>query len=67
MWKLYVKWRNFRAKLNEKQSQRGQSMTEYTLILALVAVATIVTWQLFGPEIKNMLTTVINALRNAQQ
>jgi len=36
--------------------QRGQGMTEYTLIIVLVAVAALVALKLFGAQIKGLLS-----------
>lgn len=47
--KLYVK-------ANEKM--RGQTMTEYALILSAVAVVVFVAYQTMGTDIKSLLTTV---------
>ena len=42
--------------------RRGQGMTEYALILAAVAVAAFVTYQLLGTQIVAVLTTIIGDL-----
>ena len=36
-------------------TERGQSLTEYTLIVVLVAVAALVVLKLFGTQIKGLL------------
>ncbi|RZI45000.1 hypothetical protein EGT07_00470 [Herbaspirillum sp. HC18] len=36
-----------------KRSQRGQGMTEYIVIVALIAVAAIAVYQFFGQTIRN--------------
>lgn len=36
-----------------RATQRGQGMTEYIIIVALIAVAAIVTYQFFGKTVRN--------------
>ncbi len=38
------------------QDEEGQGMTEYIIIVAVVAVACILTWRIFGDKIKNLIT-----------
>ncbi len=38
-------------------NQRGQTLTEYALIVVLVAVAILVTLKLFGTQIKALFST----------
>ncbi|WP_183738314.1 hypothetical protein [Janthinobacterium sp. S3T4] len=40
-------------KLKSYQQQLGQGMTEYIVIVALIAVAAIAVYQLFGATIRN--------------
>jgi Flp pilus assembly pilin Flp len=40
-------------RLSQKQKQRGQGMTEYIIIVALIAVAAIAVYQLFGATVRN--------------
>ena len=40
-------------RLNHKLKQRGQGMTEYIIIVALIAVAAIAVYQLFGATVRN--------------
>ena len=47
--KLYVKADEF---------ARGQTMTEYALILAAVAVVVFAGYQLLGTDINNLLSTI---------
>jgi len=42
--------------------RKGQSMTEYALILAAVAVVAFATYQTLGSTIKSLLTTVVGDL-----
>jgi Flp pilus assembly pilin Flp len=51
--KIYVKVRNMR---------RGQTMTEYALILAAVAVVVFITYEVMGQDISKMVNTVDSAL-----
>ncbi len=51
--RLYVKTREF---------ARAQTMTEYALILAAVAVVVVAGYQLMGNTISNLLNTVDNKL-----
>lgn len=39
-----------------RRGERGQGLTEYTLIVVLVAVAALVVLKLFGVQIKGLLT-----------
>ena len=41
-----------------REYQRGQTMTEYALILSAVAVVVFVGYQLMGTTINGLLTTV---------
>jgi Flp pilus assembly pilin Flp len=38
---------------NERLRQRGQGMTEYIIIVALIVVSAIGTYQLFGQAVRN--------------
>jgi len=49
--KLYVRLREFHKKLGQ-----GQTMTEYALILAAVAVVVFVTYQVMGQDIIHLIT-----------
>lgn len=59
--KMYVK-------ANEKmlesfgQGAEGQTMTEYALILAAVAIVAYVTYQVMGQDIGSMVNKIDNAL-----
>ena len=39
------------------KNERGQGMVEYILIVALIAVAAIVTVRMFGGQIKDLFTS----------
>ncbi len=45
----------FRRNRSVNSGERGQSLTEYTLIVVLVAVAALVVLKLFGAQIKGLL------------
>jgi Flp pilus assembly pilin Flp len=51
--RTYVKVREFQKRLS-----KGQTMTEYALILAAVAVVVFVTYEVMGQKI----TTLVNAI-----
>ena len=44
---------------------RGQTMTEYALILAAVAIAAYVTYQVMGQDIGSMVSTIDTALSSS--
>jgi Flp pilus assembly pilin Flp len=44
---------------------KGQTMTEYALILAAVAIVAYVTYQVMGQDIGSMVNTIDNALAAA--
>jgi len=50
---MYVKVRNMR---------RGQTMTEYALILAAIAVVVFITYEVMGQDISAMVNKVDSAL-----
>jgi Flp pilus assembly pilin Flp len=59
-----VKW--YTAALAKAQcGTRGQTMTEYALILAAVAIVAYVTYQVMGQDIGSMVSTIDNALAAA--
>lgn len=45
-----------------RQKQRGQGMTEYIIIVALVAVAAIAVYQSFGRVIRSQTAAIANEL-----
>ena len=51
--KMYVKVQNM---------HRGQTMTEYALILAAVAVVVFITYEVMGQDISKMVNSVDSAL-----
>jgi len=44
---------------------KGQTMTEYALILAAVAIAAYLTYQVMGQDINTMVTTIDNGLTSS--
>jgi pilus assembly protein Flp/PilA len=56
---LYVKAMVYLASL---QSEEGQGMAEYGLILALIAVVVIVALNILGPAIAALMTEVSGSL-----
>lgn len=57
---LYV-----RARENAHKYRRGQTMTEYALILAAVAIVAYITYQVMGQDIGSMVSKVDSALSTA--
>lgn len=51
---------NFKSSLNNKQ--RGQGMTEYIIIVALIAIAAIAVYQYFGNTVRNQTAAVAQEL-----
>lgn len=47
-------------KLSPRRQQRGQGMTEYIIIVALIAVAAIGVYQFFGQTIRNQTAGIAN-------
>jgi Flp pilus assembly pilin Flp len=45
-----------------RQQLRGQTMTEYALILAAVAIVVFVTYQVMGQDIGSMVNNIDTAL-----
>jgi Flp pilus assembly pilin Flp len=58
--KLYVRSREF-----QKTLSKGQTMTEYALILAAVAVVVFVTYEVMGQDITNMVQAIDSDLATA--
>ena len=47
-----------RKRIARTSKQRGQGMTEYIIIVALIAVAAIAVYQLFGATVRNQTAGV---------
>jgi type IV pilus assembly protein PilA len=45
-----------------KRAQRGQGMTEYIIIVALIAIAAIAVYQFFGATVRNQTAAIANEL-----
>ncbi|MFH1130833.1 MAG: Flp family type IVb pilin [Pseudomonadota bacterium] len=50
-----------------RRDQRGQGMTEYIIIVALIAIAAIGVVTLFGDNIRDLFAGATNALAGEQQ
>jgi Flp pilus assembly pilin Flp len=59
--RMYVKVRN----LQLRNLRRGQTMTEYALILAAIAVVVFVTYEVMGQDITVMVNKVNTALTSS--
>ncbi len=53
---------NFLRKLQVRFTERGQTMTEYALVLAAIAVVAFLTYQKLGNGITNLLNNVVTDL-----
>jgi Flp pilus assembly pilin Flp len=51
-----------RTKASARNSVLGQTMTEYALILAAIAIVAVVAYQTLGTTISNLVNTVISCL-----
>ena len=49
---------------NLMRQQRGQGMTEYIIIVALIAISAIAVVTIFGDNIRKMFGSSVNALAN---
>ena len=58
--KLYVSVREYNRRLT-----KGQTMTEYALILAAIAVVVFVTYEVMGQDIKTLVNGIDTDLTNA--
>lgn len=45
-----------------RQAQRGQGMTEYIIIVALIAIAAIAVYQYFGSTVRNQTAAIAQEL-----
>jgi Flp pilus assembly pilin Flp len=59
-----VKW-YVAGSTKTRSGTRGQTMTEYALILAAVAIVAYITYQVMGQDIGSMVSTIDNALAAA--
>ena len=58
--KFYIRAREFQKRLS-----KGQTMTEYALILAAVAVVVFVTYEVMGQQINNLVNFIDSDLSTA--
>lgn len=56
---------NKTLKSNQEKGQRGQSLTEYILIITLIAIACIAAVKIFGEDIKNAFSNASAEVREA--
>jgi len=49
-------------RINQKRRQLGQGMTEYIIVVALVAIAAIAVYQLFGQVIRSQTAAMAKEL-----
>lgn len=57
---------NLRARFRDmKENERGATAVEYGLLVALIAVAIMITVGLIGDELNTLFTEVLTALQNA--
>ncbi len=54
------------ASSQARATQRGQGMTEYIIIVALIAVAAIITYQFFGSTVRNQTAAIAAEVGGAQ-
>jgi Flp pilus assembly pilin Flp len=62
--KMYVNASEWMCK-SIRRIAEGQTMTEYALILAAVAIVAYVTYQVMGQDIGSMVNKIDSALSNA--
>jgi pilus assembly protein Flp/PilA len=51
-----------KAYVRLRESEKGQTMAEYGLIVALVAVVTVAAWGLLGTNIKGTINSVAGSI-----
>jgi type IV pilus assembly protein PilA len=59
---LLLSFREINVKVKALHRQRGQGMTEYIIIVALIAVAAIAVYQLFGQVIRTQTAAMAKEL-----
>jgi Flp pilus assembly pilin Flp len=62
--KMYV-YSSEKMRKSIRNNSEGQTMTEYALILAAVAIVAYVTYQVMGQDIGSMVNKIDNALATA--
>jgi Flp pilus assembly pilin Flp len=58
--KTYVRVTEFPRQIARSQIVRGQTMTEYALIMAAIAVVVYATYKTLGTDISNLVSSVSN-------
>ncbi len=53
--------------MQRMNSKSGQGMTEYIIIIAVIAIASIVVFGLFGTQIKETVSRLASSLRGEEQ
>lgn len=53
--------------MQRMNAKSGQSMTEYIIIIAVIAIASIVVFGLFGTQIKETVSRLASSLRGEEQ
>ena len=56
---------SFDKRLSGRRLQRGQGMTEYIIIVALVAIAAIAVYSFFGQAVRGQMASITGALSGA--
>jgi len=52
---------------NRIQNRKGQGLTEYIIVVALVAIAAIGIVNIFGNQLRNQFSTIITAMSGSSQ
>lgn len=52
---------------NRIRNRRGQGLTEYIIVVALVAIAAIGIVNIFGNQLRNQFSTIITAMSGSSQ
>lgn len=65
--RMFVKAREWQVKAREwhKARSKGQTMTEYALILAAIAVVVYITYKTLGNDINTLVTAIDSDLTSA--
>jgi Flp pilus assembly pilin Flp len=55
------------AETNRLRKRKGQGLTEYVIIVALVAIAAIGIVNIFGNQLRNQFATIVTAMSGSSQ
>ena len=55
------------ARLTRVRDRRGQGLTEYIIVVALVAIAAIGIVNIFGNQLRNQFATIITSMSGSTQ